>query len=985
MSDATQRSGTDRLASGARGSQAPTIAEGPEGATGTGGETKVEEAALGRGEPVGRYIVLDRIGVGGMGVIYQAYDPQLSRQVAIKVVKVARSPSLQKDPAGARLMREAQAMAQLAHPNVLSVYDVGDLDGDVFIAMEYVEGETLQQWLDASPHPWREILDRFAQAARGLAAAHAAGIVHRDFKPENVLIGRDGRARVLDFGLALAAEEEPEPPGPDSDAQEELSSVSDSLDGLRGRLTQYGMVMGTPDFMAPEQHMGNPPDHRCDQFSFCAALYCAVYRQKAFAGKTAKELARAKLKGRIVDPPRDSRVPRWLKRLIYRGLSAPADQRWGSMQELLAAIEQHTRRKNLRWFAAGGALLAATAAVSFTATRDQAPQICGGGEDQLQPVWNEERSTALQRAFVASGSPLAEDAWVRVTGEIEARLGAWGQMHEEACVATHVRREQSTQMLDLRMTCLSTRLDELDALLTVLEGADAAVVERSATAVRELRPLRPCSDPAWLRAQVKPPESEATASQVEALRREHAQSRALELAGRHAEALEAARQGVDAARRLDYPPLLAEAWARVGSAQRGLGDYAAAERALDEAFVQATATKHDRVAARAAIQLLEVVGVNQARTADGELWRRLARANVERLDDDPELEADLENTVGNFLERKGDFEAARSHYSRALALRSEQFGENDVRVAGVLTNLGALDLQRSDYEAARENFRRALDIRQQQLGETHPSVGRSLANLATAFYYERGYQAAIDHWSRGLEIIEASLGPEHPDAGALHTNLGEVMAHLGRFDEAEAHYARALDIRESSLGERHPDLAPTLSNLGRLHLQRGEFERALSLQASAIELTEEALGKKHPRLADYLAEYGRVLTRQAKGREARPILERALFLAEESYGPTHRQVATVLVYLAANELALGDHRGAVAHAERSLAIVGAREDDEAARIHFVLAQALWVMGDDRERALELADKAQELLAEGGVTARVEHEQVTKWLAEHDLF
>ncbi len=168
--------------------------------------------ALGRGVAVGRYVVLDRIGAGGMGVVYAAYDPELDRRVALKLLRPDRFGG---DAGRLRLLREAQALARLTHPNVVAVYDVGTFGDRVFVAMELVEGETLRQWLRAeprSPRPWREVLERFLPAGRGLAAAHAAGLVHRDFKPENVLLGRDGRARVVDFGLAKALADAAEEP-----------------------------------------------------------------------------------------------------------------------------------------------------------------------------------------------------------------------------------------------------------------------------------------------------------------------------------------------------------------------------------------------------------------------------------------------------------------------------------------------------------------------------------------------------------------------------------------------------------------------------------------------------------------------------------------------------------------------------------------------------------------------------------------------------
>jgi serine/threonine protein kinase len=223
--------------------------------------------SLARGAAVGRYVILSRLGGGGMGVVYAAYDPDLDRKVAIKLLRPGRRTDAASE-GRARLMREAQAMARLDHPNVVGVLDVGTFEDQVFIAMELVDGLSLMHWMRQG-HRWRDVRERFIQAGRGLAAAHAAGIVHRDFKPDNVVIGKDGRARVLDFGLARAAKSEAdteETAGPDGDV-----SVRSGSGSLERTLTQTGSLLGTPSYMSPEQWTSQPADAKSDQFSFCVA------------------------------------------------------------------------------------------------------------------------------------------------------------------------------------------------------------------------------------------------------------------------------------------------------------------------------------------------------------------------------------------------------------------------------------------------------------------------------------------------------------------------------------------------------------------------------------------------------------------------------------------------------------------------------------------------------------------------------------------
>jgi tRNA A-37 threonylcarbamoyl transferase component Bud32 len=275
------------------------------------------------GTRIGRYHVSDVLGRGSMGVVVSAYDPRLDRRVAIKLVTWRANQD--REELRARLLREARAMAKIRHPNVISVHEVGEHQGRIFLAMEQVEGGTLRQALETlqleRPGDWRAVVDLFVAAGRGLAAAHEAGIVHRDFKPENVLVDRDGRVLVGDFGLVGS---HAEPSAPDAER----------LD----RLTRDDVVMGTPAYMAPEQYTGSLLDGRADQFAFCVALYEALYGIRPFAGATPREYARAIMRGEIRAPPADRQIPGWLHALLVRGLAADAADRHPSMKALLAEL-----------------------------------------------------------------------------------------------------------------------------------------------------------------------------------------------------------------------------------------------------------------------------------------------------------------------------------------------------------------------------------------------------------------------------------------------------------------------------------------------------------------------------------------------------------------------------------------------------------------------------------------------------------------------
>ncbi|MBL4689622.1 MAG: serine/threonine protein kinase, partial [Nannocystaceae bacterium] len=351
---------------------------------------------------IGRYIVLDTVGVGGMGVVCTAYDPKLDRKVALKLLKKARDKT-RAQTSQARLVREAQALAKLSHPNIVTVHDVDTYRGQLYIAMEYVEGSSLETWVLAEPRTHVEIIDVFVRAGRGLAAAHAAGITHRDFKPGNVQVGADGRVRVLDFGLAKSADEVDasldldEAPATSAGIMDLVGSASDL------KLTQVGRTVGTPSYMAPEQFYGQSVGPQTDQFAFGVSLFEALHGELPFGDPDDVGFVDRVCEAKPDDPPVGTHVPAFVTRVIVRMLQRAPNDRYASMDAALLALQSDPSRRRRRWIAGAGVAavvgLSGYGALQLLGSRTA---LCSGAEDKLREVWNERARIRVSAAFAAT-------------------------------------------------------------------------------------------------------------------------------------------------------------------------------------------------------------------------------------------------------------------------------------------------------------------------------------------------------------------------------------------------------------------------------------------------------------------------------------------------------------------------------------------------------------------------------------------------------
>jgi serine/threonine protein kinase len=778
--------------------------------------------------------------------VYAAYDPELDRKVAVKLLHVSEGVGPALIEQKARLLREAQAIARLSHPNVVVVHDVGSFEDQVFVAMEFVDGHTVSHWLHASARHWREILEVFVAAGRGLSAAHAAHLVHRDFKGENVMLTSSAQVRVMDFGLARHAADPsdaaavPILPG-DIDTRdlsstmdlphqqscavgEELEKRTRKVPGtgkfraaaLDENLTQTGLLVGTPAYMAPEQFRGQLADARSDQFSFCVALYEALYDERPFAGKTMAELADNVLRSQLRPIPTTKRVPGWVRRALLRGLANDPDARWPSMDALLAALVRSPRARGWWYASAGVAVACSVAATLALSSVPRTRPTCQVDAGRFAGVWERPGPHSPRRGEIAESLHATGRANARETFDSLARLldgyvGRWSNMYRDACEATNVRGEQSNEVLDLRMSCLRDRWNELRALSDVLVEGHAIVASNALAAATALTPIERCADVTSANASVVPPSDPATRQRVDALRNRLVAVKALQDAGRYQRAIDAVHDVVAESRVVGYRPLIAEALNRLVLLEVDMRRPQEADASAEEALWIAEASRHD------------------------ELVVELAAVEI---------------FVDGYVER--DMTKARRWINQAQVFL-ERIGGHDLLRAWVLNNIGVVLDANGDKEGAAAQLFQALRIKERVLGKDHPDVAYTLSNLAdTLRAIGRGAEA-LELINRGLEILGRTFGANHPRLIPQLVNRAEILNQLGRYAEGRRDAERAVAIQESEAGPQ-TDLVYVLGPLADALLGLSQPTAAIDPIRRGIKLAQDGgLDEELPRLQFALA------------------------------------------------------------------------------------------------------------------------------------
>jgi tetratricopeptide (TPR) repeat protein/predicted Ser/Thr protein kinase len=962
---------------------------------------------------LGHHVLLHKLGAGGMGVVYAAYDERLDRRVAIKLLRRQGSART-----GLRLVREAQALARLSHPNVVQIYEIGEFDEQPFLVMELIDGVTLNRWRAERPRTRAELLEVFLAAGRGLAAAHAKGLIHRDFKPDNVMIRRDGQVVVMDFGLARG-DERPDPssdeleptdePGnvPTGDPQEvppepilPMTTASGSNPSVRSSeldrtLTEVGTVVGTVGYMAPEQLFGESVlNDRCDQFSFCAALWEALYDKRPFRGTHLEAFARSVLRG-PPKPPESSSVPVWLRKVLERGLARNPDERWPSMNELLDALQRDPTRRRRGWLAAVGSL--ALGIAGFTAAyvaeqrqREQAEQqraeqiaACEREGQAIAQDWNEEVATAIEQGFLATKSSFAMSAWQHTQPWFDGYAREWSAVRTQVCVQTTADATRSEDSQALVNDCLDESRMYFGAVLQTLIDMgpeDASLIPTATTTAARLHPPSVCTNEAQLQHRQLTPES--LRGELTELRLQLERARARSLLGEHQQALGEAQAIIVAANELGWSPLIVRAGCTASAMQARLGKYADAKRTAQEAYWAAAGDSNDLGMLQATTELSAVLG-HLADYEEGHGWALLGQRLVEKLE--------LNGTL-----------------SEAVALE---------RLSLILRGKGK-------YQETLPHQIRTAEIYETVLGPDHPTFGIALMNLGGNLSYLGDYRTALEYKYRALEVLETALGPEHSDVGAIYNNIGFELDNLGDYERALEFYQRALANFEAALGSEHPNVALVRTNVAVLLCKRGECEEALKLHQRSLAAQEAELGAEHPQVGITHQRIANALHGLGAHDDALEHQRRALSILEAKHGPEHAAVLDVRIDMAASlreqgqteqaieqfgaalavferkgelttvfshalveyGLALLDH-GDVAAAREQLerALTLHEQQDrvgvELARARFALALALWA-SDEQGRARELAGQARDGYRASGQFGARGLPDVEAWLREH---
>ena len=860
---------------------------------------------------LGHFTLGEVLGAGGMGIVFAAQDSRLDRRVALKLVRPGGAGA----EARARLVREGKALARLSHPNVVTVYEISAVGEQVFIVMELIDGTTLREWVRAERRPWREIVRVFGAAGRGLQAAHSLGLIHRDFKPSNVLIDRGGAVKVSDFGLVDTGEERAAAPP---------SAPAAAPTTVAVELTRTGAVMGTPAYMAPEQQHGERVDARADQYSFCLSLYEAV-------------TGRLPAERRMLEPSDDDHatparpVPRRLSAIVARGMASDPAARYPSMRVLLDALERAAAPRRWPWVAAA-VVVASGVSVATMRRADpcQAPSLVG--------VWDAPKKAAVRARLAALDPANGASRLAAATALVDRFAGELSAMHVASCRATRLEGTQSDTLFDLRARCLDCRRDELGAATALIVGArDRREIDRAVGALAELTPVASCGDANALvqLAPDKPRERRI----VDEILRDGAAIETGRRAGRMDGLLPRARALVARAEGLGNRAALSSALLVLADVQLDGGERAAG-RATLERLTQTAAEAHDDTAeATAWARLVGLIGDDEGKAREALALVPAARAAVLRAGNVPRQRvdllfneagvldgsgavpealkrlgeareilvsaggdrdgsplmprlADVELERGNALAVSGDtLDESAAAYREAIALYRRAYGPDHPDEAYGWHNLGELLRRRGRLDEALDAYRHAARIRTDRQGET-PLLGGTLSSIGATLNDMHRWAEAVPPLERALAITRAHVPANDPALVAPLEALATGYRHIGRIAEARHDFDEAIAIGEKS-GASNNNLAITIYNLGELESDAGNWQAALADDRRAVEIFAASASSRPTLFIFPLLAEGRALVELGRAAEAVAPLTRAVAIETRDEGTKQRAEARV--------------------------------------------------------------------------------------------
>ena len=808
------------------------------------------------GSSVGRYVLLRPAGGRRKAPLFVAFDPELDRNVVLKLMSLGRGdPEFERE----RLLHEAQALARLQHPNIVVIYDVGTWEERVYISMEYIDGESLKDWIEASSPAWSEIRDVIIQAGEGLAAAHAAEIVHLDVQPSNIIVATDGIVRVVEFGLARRLR-----PSMSID-----TGTSDS-----GRTAPVA-VTGAPAYVAAECYRGDDVDARADQFALCVTAWEALYGVRPFAGDNPRDVRSSILRGRITDPP-PSNVPAWVEAVLRRrGLDPNPHKRWPDLGAFMRALDRRAGRGRLITIGAATAgAVAAGGAFGRTSRRRGPGSSCAVAARTSSPRSGTRRPRRKSRGLsTRRGVDYADATWRGLETILDVYAGEWVTMYTDACEATRLRGEQSEGLLDRRMSCLEERRRELEALVGVLVDADVAVAERTVVAATSLTPIDPCADVERLMARTAPMDPDSRAK-YDALRQQLAEARAFDHAGRIAATEALAREALATAVELGAPAEEAAAHLLLSTVTEARGRGEDAVREVQAAAWAADRAGADEVRLSAYTQLAWTIGHFKANRQAGHQAVRVGLALAERLGNDPMARARLLAAESVLFFDEGKYRTAIDLGHEVNALIAET-GEEQPELGANYNNLAAAHQLLGELDEALRYFELAREARVRLLGKAHPEVAQVVANIASVKQSQGRLDEAHRDFEAALAILEARPAAEAVRMPSLFNNYAALLQERGRYDEARAYFQKSIDMWRTA-DPKQPLIGVGLCNIADLELQRGDPQRAQQLAGEALRLLEAGLGKDHRHVGFAASTLGRAELALDNAKAAQPLLRRAV-------------------------------------------------------------------------------------------------------------